>query len=231
MTNLSRWCWLQFPLAVRLCLTCVITALVLQPAIADDEIGCFAEPELGMPDWCDFLPLGERSPHHHTEELYAVGRSASLVHPSKAIMIFARTREEGWVMVARVYRKTLYDDDFNRVGTDIRHIWIGDLREGPSRTIRWLSDERLRAMLATAYYDGDSPPERTLTEDGGKLGRVCLDGSHIRFLVYRDGKLHSNARHACAGRTMIDEFAERLAKDAVDEDGALKFFVDQFWLD
>jgi hypothetical protein len=135
------------------------------------------------------------------------------------------------VMVARVFRKTIYDDDFDRVGTDIRHIWVADLRQGPSRTIRWLSDERLEAMLATHVSDGDSPRQLTMTDDGRALGRICLDGSAIRFLVYRDGELHTNRRHSCAGRTVIDAFAERLAKDAVAEDGALKFFVDQFWLD
>ena len=231
MTDRLSRRWSQLKLLAQLFLLGVFTSVVTGVAQADDEIGCFANSEIGMPDWCDFLPLGDRPPHYQTEELYAVGFSASLVHPKKAIIIFARTREEGWVMVARVFRKTMYDNDFDRVGTDIRHIWVADLRQGPSRTIRWLSDERLEAMLATHVYDGDSPPQLTMTDDGRALGRVCLDGSSIRFLVYRDGKFFSNARHSCAGRTMIDEFAERLGKDAVREDGALKFFVDQLWLD
>jgi hypothetical protein len=207
----------------------MLLLLFLGKSALADEIRCSRAPSI-VPDLCHFLPGGEEPPSVDTLELYAVQLRVSLRRPGEEIIIFARTPEDGWIMSAFAYDLEFGLAGTDSIVTDMREVWIEGLEHGPDRAMAWLNADRLDAMMATDHSLGDVVMEPA-PEGERRLGRVCLDGSSLAFIVFRDGQTWTNARHECAGATVIDEFAQRLLQDALHLDPGLRPLMKSLYLE
>ncbi|NHK29101.1 hypothetical protein FF098_014355 [Parvularcula flava] len=152
------------------------------------------------------------------EEVYLALMVGTVAGEPFPYVILLKLPEQGW-------RLSAYGYDADWVGEDEIASWIVS-RHGYRAD---LSSEAVAPFLeavGSGSYDGipDVAPYPVSEDDAYEI--ICIDGSTLNITIKTKAGVTTGRRHGCAGRTLLDEFAEELSALATEREPVMARYLD-----
>jgi len=169
-------------------------------------------------DWLDFsssAPGFKCEEITQAEEVYLALMVGTVAGEPFPYVMLLKSPEQGWRLSAYGYDAEPVEegDDFS---------WTVS-RHGFETTLSRESVAPFLQAVDSGAYDGiPDVPLYPVSEEGDV---ICLDGSTLNVITTGAG-ISKGKRHSCAGRTLLDEFAEALAALAIEADPVMERYLD-----
>ena len=170
-------------------------------------------------DWLDHASLApgfDCADIARAEEVYSALIVGTVAREPSPYVLLLKLPDEGW-------RLSAYGYDAEPVGEGDDYSWTVS-RHGHETTLSPESVSPFLQAIDSGEYDGISGIGLYSDSDDDLV--ICLDGSILNITIKTAAGITKGRRHSCAGRTLVDEFAEDLAALAIDAEPAMARYLD-----